>query len=96
MECGAGAAFAASRQRRGTQLPQRDFPPIEMTGFWIVVILMLLSLWGGLMVGTSWTAYALDRRFRRLAAERRELHEWRRALQEKAWQQRTAGGALRR
>jgi hypothetical protein len=96
VECGAGAAFAAGRQRRGTELPQRVIPPIGMTGFWVVAILMLLSLGGGLMVGTSWTVHVLDRRHRLLAAERRELNEWRRALQDKARQQRTVSGSLTR
>lgn len=80
-ERGAGAAVAGSRRRRGTELSRRDIPPIEMTGVWIVgIVLLLLCL--GVLVGTSWTIHALDRRYRSLAAERRELNEWRRALQE--------------
>ncbi len=52
-----------------------------MTGVWIVgIVLLLLCL--GALVGTSWTIHALDRRYRGLATERRELNEWRRALQE--------------
>jgi len=53
-----------------------------MNGFWIVGVLMLLSLGAGLLVGTSWNIHVLDQRYRRLAIERRELNEWRRALQE--------------
>jgi hypothetical protein len=96
MECGAGAAFAAGRQRRGTELPRRVIPPIGMTGFWVVAILMLLSLGGGLMVGTSWSVHVLDGRHRRLAAERRELNEWRRTLQDTARHQRIMSGSLAR
>jgi len=82
MECGAGAAFAAGRRRRGTKLSRRDIPPIGMIGFEIAGILMLLSLGVGLLVGTSWNIHALDLRYRSLATERRELNDWRRALQE--------------
>jgi hypothetical protein len=54
---------------------------------------MLLSFGAGLLVGTSWTVRVIDERCRRLAAQRRELNEWRRALQESAWRQRTATGS---
>ncbi|MDQ3154107.1 MAG: hypothetical protein M3R63_21110 [Actinomycetota bacterium] len=53
-----------------------------MTAFWIAGILILLSFVAGLLVGTSWSIHALDRRYRDLARERRQLNEWRRALQE--------------
>jgi MFS superfamily sulfate permease-like transporter len=65
-----------------------------MTGLWIVGILMLLSLGAGLLVGTSWSIHALDRRYRRLAIERRELNEGRRALHEASQHQRAASGVL--
>jgi len=65
-----------------------------MTAFWITGILMLLSLGAGLLVGTSWNIHALDHRYRRLAAERRELNEWSRELQEASWYQRAASDAL--
>lgn len=57
---------------------------------WIVLVLVLLSFGAGLLVGTSWTVRVVDERYRRLAAERRELNEWRRALQESAWRQHAA------
>lgn len=65
-----------------------------MTDLWIVGILMLLSLGAGLLVGTSWNIHALDRRYRSLAIERRELDEWHRALQEVSQHQRDASGVL--
>jgi hypothetical protein len=42
--------------------------------------LLLLCL--GALVGTSWTDQALCARYERVARERRELNEWRLALQE--------------
>ncbi|WP_028922405.1 hypothetical protein [Pseudonocardia acaciae] len=60
----------------------------------IVVVLMLLSFGAGLLVGTSWTVHVVERQYRRLAAERRALHEWRRTLQETAWRQRAPSRAV--
>lgn len=64
-----------------------------MTAVSITAILMLLSFGAGLLVGTSWTVHVVDRQYRRLAAERRALNEWRRTLQETAWRQRSMSGA---
>ena len=67
-----------------------------MTTFWIVGILMLLSLGAGLLVGTSWNIHALDYRYRSLAAEWRELEEVRRALHEASQHQRATSSPLPR
>jgi hypothetical protein len=76
-ERGAGAAAAAERLCRGTELLRRDVPPITMTTTWIAVIVGLVLLCLGVLVGSAWTVQALDRQYRRLAIERQELNEWR-------------------
>ncbi len=81
-ERGAGAAAAADGRRRGTELSRRDVPPITMTAVWVAGIVGLLLLCLGTLVGSSWTVQALDRQYRRLAIEQRELNESRRTLQE--------------
>jgi len=81
-ERGAGTATAADRRRRGTELSRRAVPPITMTAVWGAGLGGLLLLCLGALVGNSWTDQALGRRYQRLAIERRELNEWRRALQE--------------
>jgi hypothetical protein len=53
-----------------------------MTIVWVAVFIGLPLLCLGALVGTSWTDQALCARYNRLAAERRELNEWRLALQE--------------
>jgi hypothetical protein len=53
-----------------------------MTAAWVASLGGLLLLCLGTLVGTSWTEQALDRRYRRLATEQRELSESRRALHE--------------
>lgn len=67
-----------------------------MTGFWIAGILVLLSLGLGLLVGTSWNIHALDYRYRRLAAERRDLDKWSRALHEASQYRRAESSPLTR
>jgi len=67
-----------------------------MSNFWIICILMAVSLGAGLLVGTSWNIHALDYRYRRLAAERRELDETRRALHDGTRHQRTASSPTSR
>lgn len=51
-----------------------------MTAVWIAGIFGLLCL--GAMVGSSWTVQGLDRQYRRLAVQRKELNKSRRTLQE--------------
>jgi len=96
MERGARAVFAAIWRRREPELSRRDIPSIGMTGFWIIGILMLLSLGAGLLVGTSWNIHALDYRYRSLAAERRELDEWSRALHQASQHPRATSSPLTR
>ena len=81
-ERGAGAAATANGQCRGTELPRRDIPPITMTAIWVTCIVGLLLLCLGALVGSAWTVQALNRQYRRLAIERRELNKQHRALQE--------------
>ncbi len=77
-ERAAGAAAAADGRCRGTELSRRAVPPITMTTVWIAGIVLCL----GALVGSSWTVQAMDRQYRRLAIERRELNERRRTLRE--------------
>lgn len=53
-----------------------------MTAVWVAGLGGVLLLCLGALVGTSWTNQALSERYRHLAIERRELNEWRHALQE--------------
>ncbi|MGH3867310.1 MAG: hypothetical protein ACRDQ4_14430 [Pseudonocardiaceae bacterium] len=53
-----------------------------MTAVGIASLGGMLLLCLGTLVGTSWTDQVLGARYRRLAIERRELNEWRHALQE--------------
>jgi hypothetical protein len=53
-----------------------------MTAIWIAGLGGMLLLCLGALVGTSWTDQAFGHRYQRLALERRELNERRRALQE--------------
>lgn len=53
-----------------------------MTAVWIAGLGGMLLLCLGMLVGASWTDQVLSERYRRLAIERRELNEWRHALQE--------------
>ncbi len=69
-------------EREATEQPRRDVPVITMSALWIAGIGGLLMLCIGLLLGSSWTVQALDRRCRRLARERREFNAWRRAVQE--------------
>ncbi|MCA1708041.1 MAG: hypothetical protein LC808_34110 [Actinobacteria bacterium] len=80
-ERGAVAAATADGQCRGTELPRRDVPPIEMTAVWNAGIIGLLLLCIGALVGSACTVQGLNRQYRRLATERRELNEQRRTLQ---------------
>lgn len=48
----------------------------------ITVLVSLLTLCVGVALGATWTVQALDRQFRRLAAERGELNRLRLSLRE--------------
>jgi hypothetical protein len=67
---------------RGPELPRRDVPPITMSAVLIACFGGLLLLCLGTLVGASWTDQVLCARYERVARERRELEEWRLALQE--------------
>ncbi|MGH3974580.1 MAG: hypothetical protein ACRDS9_14810 [Pseudonocardiaceae bacterium] len=82
MARGPGAAAAADGRRRGNELPRRNFPPTKMTAIEAVILIGLLMLCLGLLLGNLLTVQALDRQYRRLAIERRELNEWHRRLRE--------------
>lgn len=77
-----GAGAAADALCRGTEQPRWDAPPIKMISVWVGGFIGLVMLCFGMLLGASWTVQALDQRCRRLAAERRELNEWRLALRE--------------
>jgi hypothetical protein len=53
-----------------------------MTTVWVAGILGLFMLCLGTLVGSSWTVQGLDRQYRRLAVQRKELNKSRRTLQE--------------
>jgi hypothetical protein len=53
-----------------------------MTTIGAVALVALLILCFGVVLGATWTVQAVNRRFRQLAIERRELNERRRALEE--------------
>ncbi|MGB6161429.1 MAG: hypothetical protein WCF33_15115 [Pseudonocardiaceae bacterium] len=53
-----------------------------MTAVWVASLGGMLLLCLGMLVGTSWADQMLGERYRHLAIERRELNEWRHALQE--------------
>jgi hypothetical protein len=67
---------------RETEQPWRDVPSITMTTIWIVGLGGLLVLCFGLLLGSTWTIQALDRQYRRLAIEWRELNAARVSIQE--------------
>lgn len=69
-------------EREATEQPRRDVPAITMSTVWIAGLVGLLMLCLGLLLGSSWTVQALDRRCRQLASERRELNATRLAMQE--------------
>jgi hypothetical protein len=65
-----------------TQRSQWNLPPITMSTVWIVGLGGLLMLCFGMLVGSTWTVQILNRQFRRLAIERRELNTTRLAMQD--------------
>jgi hypothetical protein len=65
-----------------SELFRQDVLSIMTTSIWITGLIGLLLLFLGVLLGTTWTSQAVNRQFRRLAAERRALNAWRLELQQ--------------
>jgi hypothetical protein len=79
---GTDSAVANKVQRKGNESSKQDASSIMMTSIWGVGLIGLLLLFFGVLVGSTWTIQAVNRQYRRLAIERRELNEWRLELQQ--------------
>jgi hypothetical protein len=77
-----------------TSQPRWNLPPITMSTVWIVGLGGLLMLCFGMLIGSTWTVQILNRQFRRLAIERRELNATRLALQDTTLRCRRCGNLI--
>jgi hypothetical protein len=53
-----------------------------ITSIWGIGLIGLLLLFLGILLGSTWTVQAVGQQHRRLAIQRRELNQWRLALQQ--------------
>lgn len=81
-ERGTGSAAADKGRYSESERPRFNVYSIMMTSIWGTGLVGLLSLFLGILLGSTWTIQAVHQQHRRLAIQRRELNEWRLALQQ--------------